>query len=87
MFLFLVLHNKYDSGKSSSFKKNGTEFAIKYGSGSLSGYLSTDTVTVSLICLINMTYSGEIVQACLKSMPVQVFDIFLLCEDVLFKSL
>ncbi|PWY84534.1 aspartic protease [Aspergillus sclerotioniger CBS 115572] len=40
------LHNKYDSSASSSYHKNGSEFAIKYGSGSLSGFISQDTLKI-----------------------------------------
>ncbi|TVY57587.1 Vacuolar protease A [Lachnellula cervina] len=40
------LHTKYDSSSSSTYKKNGTSFEIRYGSGSLSGFVSEDVMTI-----------------------------------------
>lgn len=45
------LHSKYDSSASSSYKKNGTSFDIRYGSGSLSGFVSQDTMTIGDISI------------------------------------
>ena len=39
------LHTKYDSSSSSTYVQNGTTFDIQYGSGSVSGFLSQDTLT------------------------------------------
>lgn len=39
-----LTHNTYKSGKSSSYKKNGKEFVLNYGSGSSKGFLSQDNV-------------------------------------------
>jgi saccharopepsin len=41
------LHSKYESGQSTSYKENGTSFEIRYGSGSLSGFVSQDELEIA----------------------------------------
>jgi len=50
-------HSKYHSDASSSYKANGTKFAIRYGSGSCSGFLSIDTLTVAGISVKSQTFA------------------------------
>jgi saccharopepsin len=40
------LHTKYDSAQSSTYKANGTEFNIQYGSGSMEGFVSNDVLSI-----------------------------------------
>ncbi|KAI9207844.1 aspartic peptidase domain-containing protein [Polychytrium aggregatum] len=40
------LHRRYDASKSQSYKANGTEFAIQYGTGALEGIISHDILTL-----------------------------------------
>lgn len=56
--LACFLHSKYHADKSSTYKANGTAFAIRYGSGSCSGILSIDTVNVAGISVAGQTF-GE----------------------------
>jgi len=49
------LHAKYYHSKSSTYVKNGTAFAIQYGSGAVSGYLSQDSLGIS-----NVTVKGQV---------------------------
>lgn len=51
------LHSKYDHSASSTYKKNGSEFAIQYGSGSLAGYVSQDTVQIGDIKIKNQLFA------------------------------
>lgn len=55
-------HNVYDHDRSSTYKSNGTEFSIMYGSGPVSGFLSQDslqlgglTVTDQFFAEVNVT--------------------------------
>lgn len=44
--LACFLHSKYDHDASSTYKANGSEFAIQYGSGAMEGYISQDVLTL-----------------------------------------
>ncbi|XP_034109870.1 lysosomal aspartic protease-like [Drosophila albomicans] len=51
------VHNEYDSRASSSYVANGTSFFLMYGSGSVFGFLSTDTVNVNGLSIANQTFA------------------------------
>lgn len=51
------LHNQYDANKSSTYRANGTEFSIQYGSGACSGFISQDTVTLGGISVKNQLFA------------------------------
>merc|ERR1712029_336086 len=52
-----ILHSKYNSRRSSTYQENGTEFEIRYGSGSLSGFLSTDVVSFGGVDIKDQTFA------------------------------
>jgi len=47
LLIAFQLHSKYDSAASTSYKANGTEFAIRYGSGAVEGFVSQDNLVIS----------------------------------------
>jgi saccharopepsin len=51
------LHTKYDSSSSSTYQKNGSTFEIRYGSGSLSGFVSEDTMTIGDLQIKNQIFA------------------------------
>jgi phytepsin len=49
-------HSKYKASHSSTYKKNGTSAAIRYGTGSISGFFSQDHVKVGDIVVKNQDF-------------------------------
>merc|ERR1719181_385677 len=54
---FLSSHKIYDHSKSSTYKANGTKFAIQYGSGPVSGFYSRDSVAVAGVAIDNYLFA------------------------------
>ena len=52
-----LLHKRYTSAKSSTYSKAGRPFSIKYGSGSMTGFTSMDTLTLGGVTVPNVTFA------------------------------
>lgn len=51
------MHTTYESKKSSTYQKNGSEFEIRYGSGSLSGFVSRDVFQIADLKVENQDFA------------------------------
>jgi len=60
---FIGQKHKYDHDKSSSYTEDGSDFEIMYGSGSVSGYFSSDDVTLADDLTVNGQRFAEIQDA------------------------
>ncbi|KAG7326021.1 hypothetical protein KOW79_010946 [Hemibagrus wyckioides] len=56
------LHHRYNSNKSSTYVKNGSEFSIQYGRGSLKGFFSQDTVTLAGLAVKKQMFAEAVQQ-------------------------
>ncbi|KAI9654592.1 MAG: Vacuolar protease A [Alyxoria varia] len=55
------LHNKYDSSSSETYRPNGSDFEIRYGSGSVKGFISQDSVELGELKVKDQDF-GEVTQ-------------------------
>jgi len=67
--LACLLHTRYNSERSSTFKANGTAFHIQYGSGSLDGLISSDTVEIGGLAIKGQDFAEATV------LPGITFDV------------
>ncbi|XP_046447133.1 lysosomal aspartic protease-like [Daphnia pulex] len=53
-------HNQYNSSLSSTYTPNGTEFSIQYGTGAMTGFLSTDVLGIAGAQVIDQTFAEAV---------------------------
>merc|ERR1712168_1474331 len=54
------LHNKYDSSKSSTYIEDGQKFEIRYGTGAMQGFVSSDKVCVAGTCVEGQKFAEAV---------------------------
>eukprot|EP00158_Paraphelidium_tribonemae_P003532 Partr_v1_DN26201_c1_g1_i2_m48315 putative K01381 saccharopepsin EC 3.4.23.25 len=54
------LHRKYDASASSTYRVNGTEFSIRYGTGSLEGVISNEVLEVAGVVVEGQDFAESI---------------------------
>jgi len=64
---------RYDSTKSSKYKKNGKDFALQYGTGSCKGFLSEDDVIIGGQTITDFQF-GEVAHEAADVFGVAPFD-------------
>lgn len=52
------LHHRYDAKTSSTYAKNGSKFAIMYGSGPVNGHYSGDTMSIGDLTVKKQTFAA-----------------------------
>ncbi|EDW75917.1 uncharacterized protein Dwil_GK19045 [Drosophila willistoni] len=55
-------HNQYNSSASSTYVASSQNFSIEYGTGSVTGFLAIDTVTINGLSIANQTFGEAITQ-------------------------
>jgi saccharopepsin len=54
------MHRKYDADQSSTYQENGTDFSIRYGTGSLTGVISNDVVEIGGLVIEEQDFAESI---------------------------
>jgi len=55
-----LLHRRYASARSSTYVEDGHPFSIRYGSGSMAGFISVDSLTIGSLTLPNATFAEAV---------------------------